>query len=396
MEKGKNTFGIYTDMYKSWSDIFNSWSKSMTGGGMPLFRPSDMNNWFKPFQGYFGDWNRIYEGFGQTMAGFPWPYESVNKYSRVLMQGINSYVKIYDTWIRSLDKIGRKQFEVAQGITTGKETNIEDLFDIINQSYAEISEGIVESLKGMPFEEAFKGADEINKALKKFIDSFPEEQKQAKEVFQTFCSSYIKIINSWTESMIGSSRSFADMLAKGEISADAYNNMVNTYGEAAKEAVSALLGPLSALAPDYKDMVDDLTDWANKYFDLLAAWMGVPLKLFQGIGKSSTEMYTFADETFRKGKVKSSQEYYDSWSEFYKKISADLMNNVQFFATLPRFVTALTDYIKSTNKVYQRVLTPSFPNKGDMEKVYSTIEDLKDIIEKGSSTAKAKSSKASS
>jgi methyl-accepting chemotaxis protein len=312
-----------------------------------------------------------------------------------MTQSINSYVKIYDEWIKNMDKMGKKQLELVQGLATGKEVNVAEMFDDISKSYADISNSLMESLKGTTLEEAFKGVEEVNEALKQFADSFPEEQKQTKEIFQTFCSSYVKIMNSWTASTRDVSRTLPDMLSKGEISADAYKKIVNTCSEASKESAGALLGPLSALLPDYKDMVDDVTDWTNNYFDLLASRIEVLLNLFQGITKSSSEMSRFANETFGKGEISSTEELYNSWSEFYRKAAVNLTDNVHFSTTLSNFVNSFVEYVKSTNNLYRHTMTPPFPGKEEVDKIYATIEEMATKVEKnGEPQQKTKSKQA--
>ena len=194
MENERSAFGVYSNMFKAWGDLSNSWARSISG--MPLFKPVETDRWFKPFGDYFENWGNIHKGFTEVTKGFSWPYEGTKDYSRTMMQGINSYVKIYDAWTKSMDKTGRKQLELVQGLATGKEVNVAEMFDDISKSYGDISNSLIESLKGTTLEEAFKGVEEVNEALNQFADSFHEEQKQAKEIFQAFCSSYVKIMNS--------------------------------------------------------------------------------------------------------------------------------------------------------------------------------------------------------
>lgn len=380
MAERKNPFDVYMDMLKAWGDVFSSWAKSMSS--MPLPEPMGMEAWFKPFQDYFGAWGKVYEGFTETMKGFPWPYEGMKDYGEAIVKGIDSYVKIYDAWIRSMDKIGRKQFEIAQGLVTGKEVKTDEIFDALKESYDDISNSFVESLRGTIFKEVSKGVEDVNKAVKQFISSFPEEEKQAREIFQTFSNSFIKVMNSWNTSMRKAGETFSDMLRKGEISSDAYKEVVNIYGEVSRESVGALLGPLSILLPGHKDMINDVTVWTNKYLDLMASWFEMPLRLFQGIGKSSGEIQEFMSETFKEGKIKSLDEFNKNLSEFYRKVTTGLIENIQFSTTLPKFTNSLIDYIKSTNNLYRRLITPPFPIKEEMDKIYSKIEEIKKISEK--------------
>jgi len=85
------------------------------------------------------------------------------------------------------------------------------------------------SLKSTPFKEALKGIEEIEKGIQQFANTFPEEQKQAKKIFQTFCDSYIKIITYSTVSLMNDSRNFSDMLVTDNGYLNAFKKRLNTY-----------------------------------------------------------------------------------------------------------------------------------------------------------------------
>jgi hypothetical protein len=189
------------------------------------------------------------------------------------------------------------------------------------------------------------------------------------------------MMNSWNASMIEASRSLSEMLGKGEISPDAYKTVVNMYGEASKESVAALLGPLSALLPQYKGTVDDLTQWADKYFDLISSWYEVPLKLSRGIARSSSETYRFVDETLREAKTASPEELYSRWFNFYSKTIAALTEDTEFSTTVPKFTGNLAELAKSTNNLYQRITTPPFASREEVDKLYRSIEELKKMAQ---------------
>ena len=361
----KSPFEIYTDMFKAWGDVFGPWAKSG-----------------KSFWNYPEEWSKIFTSLTEAMKGFPLSYEAIKDYSEAAAKGINAYVKIYDAWVKSMDKIGRKQFEMVQAIAAGEEVKTTELFDILRESSEDISRNLVESVRGSVFNGAFKGIEEINKAFKQFADSFSAEEKQAKETFQAFSNAFVKIVKSWNTLMVEAGKTFSDMLGKGEISPDTYKKVMIIYGEALKESVDALFGPLSNLLPRYKDLVNDVTDWTNKYFDLVTSWLEVFLKFSQGIGKSSSEIYKFIDETLKESKSASIEEFNKKWFEFYGKATADLMEAIQLSVTLPKFTNSLVEYIKATNNLYQRVMIPPFPSKEEMDKVYSNIEKVRKMAEK--------------
>ena len=379
MSKQRSPFEVYADMLGAWGDVVSSWSKSMSG--VPFVGTKEMESWFKPFWDYFGDWSKIYQSFGESMKGFSWPYGAMRDYTDAAIRGIDSYVRVYDAWVRSIDKVGRKQFEVAQALSSGKEVSTTEIFDTLRQTYADVSVSLAESLRGTALEQMFGAVEEVNKAVKQFADSFPEEEKQAKETFQVFTNSFIKMMNSWNTSMIEASRTFSEMLGKGEISPNAYKKVMKMYGEASKESIGALLGPLAALLPRYKGTVDDMTQWADKYFDLISSWHEVPLKLSQGIARSSGEMYRFVDETLREAKTASPEELYSRWFNFYSKTIADLTEATEFSTTLPKFTSNLAEFARSTNSLYRRIMTPPFPSKEEVDRLYRSIEELKKMTQ---------------
>jgi hypothetical protein len=389
MSKQNGPFEAYTHMVGAWGDVVSSWSESMIG--MASVGTEETESWFKPLWDYFEEWGKVYQSYTETMKGLPLPYAAMRDYADGAIRAIDYCATMYDVWARSVDKIGRKQLEIAQGLASGRKVETAEVFDVLRQSYVDASVSLAESLRGTAFEAGFKGIEEVNKAAKQFLDSFPEEEKQAKETFQIFANSFIKMTNSWSILMVEASRTFSDMLAEGEISGNPYKKVVNTYGEAAKELLGALRGPGSTLVPGYKDAVEDATEWAEKYFDMISSWYGVPLKLYQGIAKSSSETYRFVDETLGGGKVSSWEEFYSRWSEVYDEAAGKFMEATQFSTALPKFTDSLVEYGKSTGNLYRRLVTPRFATREEVDKVNSSIEKVSKMMERKKAEKKEES-----
>jgi hypothetical protein len=380
MSKQNGPFEAYTHMVGAWGDAVSSWSESMSG--MASFGTKETESWFKPLWEYFEEWRKIYPSFTETVKGLPLPYAAMRDYAEGAIREIDYCARIYDVWARSVDKIGRKQLEIAQGLATGRKVETAEVFDVLRQSYVDASVSLGESLGGTAFEGAYRGIDELYKAARQFLDSFPDEEKQAKETFQVFTNSLIKMMNSWSTLMVEASRTFSDMLVEGEVSANPYKKVVNTYGEAAKESLGAVIGPVSTLAPAYRDAVEDVTEWTDKYFDLISSSYEVPLKLYQGMAKSSGETYRFVGETLWGGKVSSWEEFYSRWSEVYDEAAGKLMEATQFSTALPKFTDSLAEYVKSTVNLYRRLVSPPFASREQVDKVNSSIEKVRKMMER--------------
>lgn len=127
-------------------------------------------------------------------------------------------------------------------------------------------------------------------------------------------------------------------------------------------------------------MVAALTDWASKHFDLLASWFELSLSLAQGIGKSLREIYWFSYGTLKKGKISSPEEFGNSWSEFYEKATVNFAGNSRFFATLPKFINTLTEFIDSTNHLYQGLSIPFLPKENKLLKLSKKVKETADCV----------------
>jgi hypothetical protein len=92
-------------------------------------------------------------------------------------------------------------------------------------------------------------------------------------------------------------------------------------------------------------------------------------------------MYRFVDETLREAKTTSPEELYSRWFNFYSKTIADLTEATEFSTTLPKLTSNLVEFARSTNSLYQRIMTPPFPSKEEVDRLYRSIEELKKMTQ---------------
>lgn len=192
MNTEKQSFEKYAEMYKPWQDMLFNWPKSMCSMSS---LPAGADIWFKPYSSCFGDWNGLQDQFTKAFSAFFQPLNASQISNQAIFEGFGEYIKIVEAWYKNADKIGKMQCELIQGLFTGKEVNIAESLENIKVSYDDFSKNFIESLKKTPLEKTCQSLEELNNLVKKIAESFPEEQKQAKEILQTLWDSYHKIIS---------------------------------------------------------------------------------------------------------------------------------------------------------------------------------------------------------
>jgi len=372
----KGVFDAYSDAFRLWSEMARSWMKSASGFPMPF---GDTGNLFKPFLGYFEDWSKMYNSFmAATQGVFP-PYGALKDYMDAMVKGIDSYIKIYDAWIKSVDRVGRTGYEFVTESISGKEMKTEELLTAMRESYDDILSSFMEPLEAVPFTDV----KALKEATKKFLGAFPEEEKQIRDFFDGCFSYTVKTMNDWNSMIKEASKAYADGIGRGEISVEPYQKMV----EMCSETYSGLLKALKpSLGPEYSYLTEDLVEWSGKYLDMISFWFEIPMKLYQGVWKSFSDVSRYIEE-MRGEEIGSTGDLYDRWSKFYRRATSDLMKTADFSTTVPEFIDKLVDYTKSTNALYEKLIAP-YATKKEVSDIYEAIK--KDTAEIKKPEEKAK------
>ena len=376
-------FEFYNSASKYWLDIFNSWGK--TAGSFPqTFGGVGMESWLKPSWSDMAEWTRLYTGLTDMAKAMPLPFASIKDSSEAVAKGMNSYVKIYNAWLKGMDSVARKGYEIGQKAGIGEEVETAKFFETLNAAYDGITASVVESLKDTPF----AGLKGLDKVVKDALDSLPEDQKMDREFLQELFSFSVKMTNLSTEVMKEVSKTSADVLAKGTISGEGYKNLIDAYGETLKHSVE-ILREKAALQPGYKDIADDATSWAKANLDLSISWLEMNRKLYQGIAKSSKDISKTAEELFKGEKISSADELHKRWVEAYQQALDILVKDAQFSENIHKLMSNYAEWMKSTNKLYRSVMTPPYVAKEDFDRVSEELAKVKSSVEKRA-TAKVK------
>ncbi|OGN91502.1 MAG: hypothetical protein A2Z75_06940 [Chloroflexi bacterium RBG_13_50_10] len=375
-EGSMDIFEFYNRASKYWLDIFNSWAK--TAGSFPqTFGGVGMESWLKPSWSNMTEWTRLYTRFTDMAKTMPSPFASMKDSSEAVAKGMDSYVKIYNAWLKIMDSVAREGYEIGQKARMGEEVDTAKFFETLNAAYDGINASVVESLKDTPF----AGLKGLDKVVKDALDSLPEDLKIAREFLQELLSFSVKMTNLSTEVMKEVNKTSADMLAKGTISGEGYKNLTDAYGETLKHSVK-ILREKGALLPGYKDIADDATSWAKANLDLSISGLEMNLRLYQGIAKSSKDISKTAEELFKGEKISSADEFHKRWVEAYQQALDILVKDAQFSENIHKLMSSYAEWMKSTNKLYRGVMTPPYVAKEDFDRVSKELAKVKRSVEK--------------
>ncbi len=172
---------------------------------------------------------------------------------------------------------------------------------------------------------------------------------------------------------------FTPLLKEGELTADAYRKIIENYKEMYKESLETL-EPYGDAFPENKEMIDKTSEWLNKYLDVTSTWFEMMLNSYEGVEKSSQDIYESAKAMFTEEEVDSVDELTEEWSDIYEKATSDLMEVAQFSSKIPDFADNLIDYVNSTNDLYQVMVTPPQVSESEIKEIKGDIEKLRDQI----------------
>ena len=324
MSENTDFFGTYNKAFKSWSDMLGSWSKTMGGisGG------TDNGTTGKSFMNF--------------MEKLPLPYERMKNTNEAFIKGMTSYREIYGACVRNLFGIMREGYRIEMQLLSGKEAETDTFFEIFGKGCEDVALTLEETFEDTPFE----GIKQINEAVKKSRETLSAERDMAKALFResiAFNGKMLKLSASATREAMNT---FSDVKANGTISVDSYKGMAGACGETLSRSLEILNLP-EAVLEKYKNSVDNSVEFAEKNLDALTAWLAINLKSTRALGKSADEITRFARSSFKNGNGNSREAFYERWSECYEKATCNLIEGVHFNGSIPKFINACTDCMKS-------------------------------------------------
>jgi hypothetical protein len=327
----------------------------------------DTGDLFRPFLAYLENWGKMYDSFMNATQGVFPSYGELNDYTDAMMKGIDAYIKIYDKWIKNIDRVGRAGYEFSAGLISGKEIKTEEILTTMRGFYDDMLGSLVEPLEALPFSDI----NVVKGAVEKFLSAFPEEEKQIRDFFDGCFNYTIKTMNDWNSLIKKAGKDYADGIGRGELSVEPYQKMIDMCSE----TYSGLLKALNlSLGPEYNDRTEDIAEWAGKYLDMISSWFEIPMKLYQGVWKSFGDVSMYIEEMRGEETGSTGGDLYDRWSKFYRRLSSDLMKTADFSTTVPNFIDKLVDYTKSTNALYEKLIAPPYATKKEVSGIYEAIK----------------------
>lgn len=370
-----NPFEFYSQASQTWTDAFTSWTKAAEG--FPQFKGADQTAWFKPLWDYAEVWGKVYGKLANSLKTMPFPFSATKDMGDAAAKAINSNIKIYDAWYKSVDSLTREAYEIGHRMGEGESVETKPFFESIRNSYGNISNAFLETLRNFSLD----GSREMHEAVKNSADSFSDEQEVTAKLVEEMLKYNARAADLSATGIKQTTEAMAKMFEKGDISSDNYPAIIEAYGEMLKHSCDAMRLP-TAVAPGYEQVIDDATSLSKSSLDLYIAWLETNLKVYLGMTKSLGDVYKASEEMFKEGKISSANDLYVKWAEVLKKASETTAGNSQLSHSLPKLINAQTDWAKATERLYKTVTTSPYPTKDDLHKVSAELEKMKKALEK--------------
>lgn len=367
-----DVFELYTRAFKSWADVFSSYSRTWAAPGEASGTP-DLSGVFKPWWDFLDNWMKMGHSFGEMARDMKMPFDSVRYGSRAVAGGIEAYLKIYDAWLSGTQKIVSEGFEASRQLSSGQSPDTAAFFEALKSTGERMSAAVAESLKDTPF----SGIPEIDQVVRKSLESFPEEQRVARDFLQGLFDFTVRTAKLSAEAMAQAVRTFSEMRDKGTISTGAYNEIIEDYGNLLKQSAE-VLRPTKALFPGYKELVDDAIQWSRTYLDLHVRWLETGLRLQKAVADSYSTLSRNAQELLSQGKPPAAPvQLAGKWAEAYQQAGNAFMETSQLASAIPEMVQLFTESMKATGNLYRSASRIPFATREELEQVAAQMEKAK-------------------
>jgi len=296
----------------------------------------------------------MYERFIEMLRNvYPFPME-INAYTDMMVKGVDSYIKIYDAWIKSMDKMFSEGYRFISGIATGEEQDVKEIISSIENYYKEVFESFTKMIEGI----SFIDTNIIKDSFNKITGAFPEDQERIKMFQENYLTYIQKTIKDWNETVKILTKSLAESIEKGEFSTEIYQKLMGMYNETYINFLESLK-PLLNLD---EDLAKDVIDWNKKYFNMISTWMETPLSMFDGVNKTYKELMKYIKETSTE-EITSPAKLQEKWTKFYQDSAKSFIQMANVANTTPKFIDSMIDYIKTTNKLFTKYMPPYITKK---------------------------------
>ncbi len=339
----------YNSAFKSWSDMMGSWNRTMEDFS-GAFKPSGNGNGFG-----FSSWINSGKYFTEMMDRLPLPYIPMKNMNEALAKSLDSSRKIYDSYLRNMMTVIKESYEIDLKSVAGSEPETDRLFETMLRAYEDISATAVESLKDTPFE----GIKEIDEAVKQSLEALSEERQMMRAMFKEITAFKARVAKLSSSAMKEAASAITDVKEKGTISVDACKEMADACGNTLNRSLE-IFGLPDPLVTEYKGAVNGAVGLTAKKLDVFTAWLEINLKstqAFTGCAEIVCKVYEESFKETKEGKIPSQEVFYKKCADVCEETLRKLIKGTHFNGSVPRFIGAYTDYLKSVKGHYRKVMT---------------------------------------
>ncbi len=378
------TYDFYARSYRTWLEGVNSWTRMAEGMSGTPYR-MDMESWFRPYWDYMQRWGSLVGNYSNMLARTWMPPSSpLRTFSDITSRWANAYIRIYDTWFRNMSGVFRESLEISRKLNAREEVDIDRFMDLLRNTYDNISNTIVDVSKDTPI----AGIKEVNEAVNKSLDSFPEQQDIAKDFLRESLNLNVRLMDLSALTLRQLSET-ASNLGKGTLSEDGYTQLVDAYTDTLQRFYKHLNIP-AARQIEPKQLKEDTNNWVKSSIQLYLSWLDMSYKMYQGVTNSAFDVYKISSETPGEGKTPSAEEYAQGWTDAYWRSLDSIAKGSRFFETVPRWINSYSNWVTATYKLYQTLTVPPFSTKEDIDIVWREVDRLRKAVERPKTEARSK------
>jgi archaellum component FlaC len=338
-------FESYNTALKSWSDMMGSWTRKMEDFS-GAFNPSGNSNGF--------GWISLGKTFTEMMDRLPLPYGPMKNMNETLAKSLDSSRKIYDSYLKNMMAVIKERYEIDLKSVAGDDPETDRFFDAIHRAYEDISATAVESLKDTPFE----GVKEIDDAVRQSLETLSEERQMVRALFKEITAFKAQVAKLSSLAMKEAASAVTDVKEKGTLSVDACKEMADACGNTLNRSLE-IFGLPDPLTAEYKNAVNGAVRLAEKNLDVFTAWLEINLKSTRAMTGCAEDVCKFTEEIFKEskeGKVPSQEVFYKKCADVCEESLRKLVKGTHFNGSIPRFIEAYTDYLKSVRGHYRKIM----------------------------------------
>jgi hypothetical protein len=218
---------------------------------------TDMYNYYN---NAFKAWSDILKS-GTTKTGiFSMSLGSAARTGRTLFRNMTSSMEIYNAWLKGTDDVVEQGFEMGRKFVRGEQAETSRFTKTLKDSFDSVSASVMESVEDTPFE----GIRQVDRAVKKSLESLGEEHKIFEKFLQEVFNYACNTVNLFRSSNGNTKNIFSDMLKGDSNGSESFHKAITDSYETMANHMADSFKLFSALQPWNNESVEGAIGWAKK------------------------------------------------------------------------------------------------------------------------------------